>query len=87
MAQSHMFLEERNKVAKEFKQYLAKGRNHRILLDCFWVMQARGDEDTQAAFFRKVGFWDNFENRLTKKQESEITKFWGGGAIFEPREE
>ena len=177
MAQSHIFLEEKNKVAKEFKQYLAKGRNDRILLDCFWVMSARGDEDiiigheyevdslafvmrkmagigidatkkivqdgvkfnlfnrlhnkkdkrsytyeindsqdlieayiewgntnlgitgnlfmhilqgawdedTQAAFFRKVGFWDNFENRLTEKQEIEINKFWGEAAIFEPR--
>ena len=179
MAQSHMFMEEKTNIHNQFKQYLAQGKNHRILFDCFWVMQARGyedivigdeddvdslafvmkkmsgigvdatkkiiqdgvkfnlfnrlknikdkrsytyvindsqdlieayidwgntnlgitgnlfmhsfqftcDEDIPAAFFRKVGLWDNFRNRLTKKQESEITKFWGGGAIFEPREE
>ena len=178
MAQSHMFLEERSKAHLELKHYLALGLNHRILFDCFWVMQARGDEDiiighesevdslsyvmkkmtgigidatkkiildgvnfnlfnriqnpkdrrsytymindsqnlieayiewgntnlgitsnlfmhmlqgawdkeTQAAFFRKIGFWDNFENRLTRDQEIEISKHWGKGAIFEPRE-
>ena len=178
MAQSHMFLEERSKEHQELKHYLALGQNHRILFDCFWVMQARGDEniiigneseidslayamkkmtgigidatkkiildgvnfnlfnriqnpkdrrsytymindsqnlieayiewgntnlgitgnlfmhmlqgawdkETQAAFFRKIGFWDNFENRLTRDQEIEISKHWGKGAIFEPRE-
>ena len=179
MAQSHMFLGERSKEHKALKHYLALGQNHRILLDCFWVMQARGDENiivgneseidslayamkkmtgigidatkkiiidgisynlfrrirhqkdrrsytyvindsqnlieayiewgntnlrisgnlfmhmlqgawgekTQAAFFRKVGFWDNFRNRLTRDQEIEISKHWGKGAIFEPRED
>ena len=178
MAQSHMFLEESSKEHQELKHYLSLGRNHRILFDCFWVMQARGDEniiigndsevdslsyamkkmagigidstkkiiidgiscnlfrrirhqkdrrsytymindsqnlieayiewgntnlgitgnlfmhmlqgawdkETQAAFFRKIGFWDNFENRLTRDQEIEISKHWGKGAIFEPRE-
>lgn len=178
MAQSHMFLGERSKEHKALKYYLALGQNHRILLDCFWVMLARGDEniiigheseidslayamkkmtgigidatkkiildgvnfnlfnriqnpkdrrsytyvindsqnlieayiewgntnlgitsnlfmhmlqgawdkETQAAFFRKIGFWDNFENRLTRDQEIEISKHWGKGAIFEPRE-
>jgi len=178
MAQSHMFLGERSKEHKALKHYLALGQNHRILLDCFWVMQARGDEniiigneseidslayamkkmtgigidatkkiildgvnfnlfnriqnpkdrrsytyminasqnlieayiewgntnlgitgnlfmhmlqgawdkETQAAFFRKIGFWDNFGNRLTRDQEIEISKHWGKGAIFEPRE-
>ena len=177
MAQSHMFLEEKTKVHKKLKEYLSQGLNHRILLDCLWVMQARGDEDiligdefqvdslayamkkmtgvgidstkkiildgvnfniitrkkyqkdrrsytyeindsqdlieayiewgntnlgitgnlyihslqgawdeeTQAAFFRKIGFWDNFGNRLTRNQEVAITKHWGSGAIFEPR--
>ena len=179
MAQSHMFLEEDSKTQRDLKNYLALGQNHRILFDCFWVMQARGDEniiigndsevdslsyvmkkiagigidatkkiildgvkynlfsriqhqrdrrsytyvindsqnlieayiewgntnlgitgnlfmhmlqgawneETQAAFFRKVGFWDNFENRLTRGQEIEISKHWGKGAIFEPRED
>ena len=179
MAQSHLFLEEKTKAHKGLKQYLARGQNHRILLDCLWIMQARGDEDiiigddyevdslaysmkkmtgigidstkkiildgvkfnvfnrikdqndrrsytyqindsqdlieayiewgntnlgitanlfmhilqgawdekTQAAFFRKVGFWDNFSNRLTRDQEILINKHWGRGAIFEPREE
>ena len=178
MAQSHMFLGERSKEHKALKHYLTLGRNHRILFDCFWVMQVRGDEnivignesevdslayamkkmtgigidatkkiildgvnfnlfnrkknpkdrrsytymindsqnlieayiewgntnlgitgnlfmhmlqgawdkETQAAFFRKIGFWDNFENRLTRDQEIEISKHWGKGAIFEPRE-
>ena len=45
MAQSHMFLEERSKEHQELKHYLALGQNHRILFDCFWVMQARGDEN------------------------------------------
>ena len=179
MAQSHMFLEVSSKEHQKLKHYLALGRNHRILFDCFWVMQARGDEnivigneseidslayamkkmtgigidatkkiildgvnfnlfnriqnpkdrrsytymindsqnlieayiewgntnlgitgnlfmhmlqgawdkETQAAFFRKIGFWDNFENRLTRDQEIEISKHWGKGAIFEPRED
>ena len=179
MAQSHMFLEERSKAHLELKHYLALGLNHRILFDCFWVMQARGDEDiiighesevdslsyvmkkmtgigidatkkiiidgvlcnlfrriknqkdrrkfsyeindshnlieayiewgntnlgitgnlfihmfqgawheeTQAAFFRKVGLWENFGNQLTRNQEIEISKHWGKGAIFEPRED
>jgi hypothetical protein len=178
MAQSHMFLGERSKEHKALKHYLVLGQNHRILFDCFWVMQARGDEniiignesevdslayamkkmtgigidatkkiildgvnfnlfnrkknpkdrrsytyvindsqnlieayiewgntnlgitgnlfmhmlqgawdkETQAAFFRKIGFWDNFENRLTRDQEIEISKHWGKGAIFKPRE-
>ena len=178
MTQSHMFLGERSKEHKILKHYLALGQNHRILLDCFWIMQARGDEniiigneseidslayamkkmtgigidatkkiildgvnfnlfnriqnpkdrrsytyvindsqnlieayiewgntnlgitgnlfmhmlqgawdkETQAAFFRKIGFRDNFENRLTRDQEIEISKYWGKGAIFEPRE-
>jgi len=177
MAQSHMFLEERSKAHQALKQYLALGLNHRILFDCFWMMQARGDEDiiignesevdslvyvmkkmtgigidatkkiiidgiacelfrrkkhnkdrrrytylindsqnlveayiewgntnlgitgnlfmhilqgswgeeTQAAFFRRIGFWDNLGNRLTRDQEIEICKHWGKGAIFEPR--
>ena len=179
MAQSHMFLGERSKEHKALKHYLALGQNHRILLDCFWVMQARGDEniiigneseidslayamkkmtgigidatkkiildgvnfnlfnriqnpkdrrsytymindsqnlieayiewgntnlgitgnlfmhmlqgawdkETQAAFFRKIGFLDNFGNRLTRGQEIEISKHGGKGAIFEPRED
>ena len=179
MAQSHMFLEEDSKTHRDLKNYLALGQNHRILFDCFWVMQARGDEniiigndsevdslsyamkkmtgigidatkkiildgvkfnlfnriqnakdrrsytyeindsqnlidayiewgntnlgitgnlfmhmlqgawneETQVAFFRKIGFWDNFENRLTRDQEIEISKHWGKGAIFEPRED
>ena len=179
MAQSHIFLEDRTKAHRELKQYLARGRNHRILLDCLWIMQARGDEDiiigndyevdslaysmkkmtgigidstkkiildgvkfnvfnrikdqndrrsytyqindsqdlieayiewgntnlgitgnlfmhvlqgawdekTQAAFFRKVGFWDNISNRLTRDQEISINKYWGRGAIFEPRKD
>ena len=179
MAQSHMFLEERSKEHHQLKHYLALGQNHRILFDCFWVMQARGDEnivigneseidslayamkkmtgigidatkkiildgiacklfrrirhqkdrrsytymindsqnlieayiewgntnlgisgnlfmhmlqgawdkETQAAFYRKIGLWDNFENRLTRDQEIEISKHWGRGAIFEPRED
>ena len=179
MAQSHMFLEEDSKTHRDLKNYLALGQNHRILFDCFWVMQVRGDENivignesevdslayamkkmtgigidatkkiiidgisynlfrrirhqkdrrsytyvindsqnlieayiewgntnlrisgnlfmhmlqgawgekTQAAFFRKVGFWDNFRNRLTRDQEIEISKHWGKGAIFEPRED
>ena len=178
MAQSHMFLEENSKTHRDLKNYLALGQNHRILFDCFWMMQARGDEniiigndsevdslsyvmkkmagigmdstkkiiidgiscnlfrrirdqkdrrsytyiindsqnlieayiewgntnlgitgnlfmhmlqgawneETQSAFFRKVGFWDNFENRLTRGQEIEISKHWGKAAIFEPRE-
>ena len=178
MAQSHMFLEEDSKTHRDLKNYLALGQNQRILFDCFWVMQARGDEniiigndsevdslsyvmkkmagigidatkkiildgvkynlfsriqhqrdrrsytyvindsqnlieayiewgntnlgitgnlfmhmlqgawdkETQAAFFRKIGFWDNFGNRLTRDQEIEISKHWGKGAIFEPRE-
>ena len=178
MAQSHMFLEEGSKAHRDLKNYLALGQNHRILFDCFWIMQARGDEniiignesevdslayamkkmtgigidatkkiildgvnfnlfnriqnpkdrrgytymindsqnlieayiewgntnlgitgnlfmhmlqgvwdkETQAAFFRKIGFWDNFGNRLTRDQEIEISKHWGKGAIFEPRE-
>ena len=178
MAQSHMFLEEDSKTHRDLKNYLALGQNHRILFDCFWVMQARGDEniiigneseidslayamkkmtgigidatkkiildgvnfnlfnriqnpkdrrsytymindsqnlieayiewgntnlgitgnlfmhmlqgawdkETQAAFFRKIGFWGNFENQLTRNQEIEISKHWGKGAIFEPRE-
>ena len=177
MAQSHMFLEERSKAHQALKQYLALGLNHRILFDCFWMMQARGDEDiiignesevdslvyvmkkmtgigidatkkiiidgiacklfrrkknkkdrrrytylindsqnlieayiewgdanlgitgnlfmhmlqgswnkeTQAVFFRRMGFLDNFGNRLTRNQEIEICKHWGKGAIFEPR--
>ncbi len=177
MAQSYMFLEKKTKVHRELKEYLSLGRNHRILLDCFWIMQARGDEnimigdelevdslsysmkkmagigidatkkivldgikfnlfkrirskkdkrtytyeindsqdliqayiewgntnlgitgnlfmhtlqgawdeETQAAFFRKVGFWDNFGNRLTRDQEKEISEYWGDGAIFKPR--
>jgi len=179
MAQSHMFLTERSKEHKALKHYLALGQNHRILLDCFWVMQARGDEniiigneseidslayamkkmtaigvdatkkiildgvnfnlfnriqnpkdrrsytyvindsqnlieayiewgntnlgitgnlfmhilqgawneETQAAFFRKLGFWDTVSNQLTRDQEVAINKYWGRGAIFEPRED
>ena len=178
MAQSHMFLEEDSETHRDLKNYLALGQNHRILFDCFWVMQARGDEniiigndsevdslsyvmkkiagigidatkkiildgvkynlfsriqhqrdrrsytyvindsqnlieayiewgntnlgitgnlfmhmlqgvwdeETQAAFFRKVGFWDNFGNRLTRNQEIEISEHWGEGAIFKPRD-
>jgi hypothetical protein len=44
MAQAHLFLREDKKVNKELKQYLALGRNHSLLLDCLWVMQARGDD-------------------------------------------
>ena len=179
MAQSHMFLEEDSKTHRDLKNYLALGQNHRILFDCFWVMQARGDEniiigndseidslsyvmkkmtgigidatkkiildgvtynlfsriqlqkdrrsytyvindsqnlieayiewgntnlgitgnlfmhmlqgawneETQAAFFRKIGFWGKFGNRLTRDQEIEISKHWGKGAIFEPKED
>lgn len=178
MAQSHMFLEEKTRKHRELKQYLARGQNHRILLDCLWIMQARGDEDiiigndyevdslaysmkkmtgigvdstkkiildgvkfnifnrikdqkdrrsytyqinssqdlieayiewgntnlgitgnlfmhvlqcewdekAQAAFLKKVGFLDNFSNRLTREQEISINNHWGRGAIFEPRE-
>ena len=50
------------------------------------MLQGAWNEETQAAFFRKIGFWDNFENRLTRDQEIEISKHWGKGAIFEPRE-
>jgi hypothetical protein len=179
MAQAHMFLGQGNKAQEDLKQYLALGSHHRILLDCLWVMQARGDEDimigdesqvdsltyamkkmtgigidstkkiildgvecnlfrriryqkdrrsytyeinhsqdlieayikwgntnigitgnlymhilqgawdeeTQAAFFRKIGFGGNFGKRLTRDQEVEINKHWGQGAIFEPRED
>ena len=179
MAQSHMFLEENSKEHQAFKHYLSLGQNHRILFDCFWVMQVRGDEniiignesevdslayamkkmtgigidatkkiildgiacklfrrvrdqkdrrsytyeindsqnliqayiewgntnlgitgnlfmhmlqgawdeETQAAFFRKIGFRDNFGNELTRDQEIEISKHWGKGAIFEPRKD
>ena len=45
MAQSHMFLEENSKTHRDLKNYLALGQNHRILFDCFWMMQARGDEN------------------------------------------
>jgi hypothetical protein len=179
MAQAHMFLVEHTKTHRELKHYLSLGVNHRILLDCLWVMQARGDEniiignesevdsltyamkkmtgigidatkkiildgvkfnifkrvqdpkdrrsytyeindsqdlieayiewgntnigitgnlfmhilqgawnaETQTTFFRKLGFMDNFSNRLTRDQEVAINKYWGRGAIFEPRED
>ena len=45
MAQSHIFLEKKTKAHQELKKYLSHGLNHRILLDCFWIMQARGDEN------------------------------------------
>ena len=51
------------------------------------MLQGVWDEETQAAFFKKVGLWDNSENRLTRVQEIEISKHWGKGAIFEPRED
>ena len=51
------------------------------------MLQGAWGEKTQAAFFRKIGFWDNFENRLTRDQEIEISKHWGKGAIFEPRKD
>jgi len=44
MAQAHMFIEGKTEEHRQLKKYLSLGRNHRILLDCFWLMQARGDE-------------------------------------------
>ena len=45
MASAHNFLEETTKAQRRLKAYLAQGRNHRILLDCFWIMQSRGDKN------------------------------------------
>jgi hypothetical protein len=45
MAQAHFFLEGKTEEQRQLKKYLSLGRNHRILLDCFWLMQARGDEN------------------------------------------
>lgn len=45
MASAHNFVEQNTSAHKRLKEYLALGRNHRILLDCFWIMQSRGDEN------------------------------------------
>ena len=45
MAAAHNFLEQTTKAHRRLKAYLAQGRNHRILLDCFWIMQSRGDKN------------------------------------------
>lgn len=45
MAASHQILEEKTKEQEQLKHYLSKGRSHRILLDNFWIMMTRGDED------------------------------------------
>lgn len=45
MASAHNFIEEKTKAQRELKMYLALGRKHRILLDVFWIMQTRGDEN------------------------------------------
>ena len=173
MAQAHLFLESKTKEHRQLKQYLSLGRNHRILLDCFWLMQARGDDniiigdvlvtdslafamkkmtnigihatkkivndgvslslfrrikdstdnrryaykindsqnlieayiawgntnlgisgnlfshvlqgvwdqESQEAFFRKVGWWDNDESLLSIQQEIALNKHWGDGSI------
>ena len=177
MAQAHMFIEGKTEEHRQLKKYLSLGRNHRILLDCFWLMQARGDEsiiigdvlitdslafamkkmsnigidatkkivndgvslslfkrikdiddkrkyayeinvtqnlieayiawgntnlgisgnlfshelqgmwsvETQEAFFRKVGWWDNNESLLSIQQEIALSKYWGDGSINNPK--
>ena len=178
MAQAHIFIEDKTEAHRQLRNYLLLGANHRILLDCFWVMQARGDEaiiigdetetdslvytmkkmtgigidatkkivldgvkfkifkrivyekdrrtytyeindsddliqayiewgntnlgitanlykhifqgswdeETQAEFLKRVGFLGTPSDLLTRKQEIMINKYWGRGAIFEPRE-
>jgi hypothetical protein len=173
MAQAHIFLESKTEEHRQLKKYLSLGQNHRILLDCFWLMQARGDEniiigdtlitdslafamkkmtnigidatkkivndgvslslfkrikdntdkrryvykindsqnlieayiawgntnlgisgnlfshelqgiwgkESQEAFFRKVGWWDNNESLLSIRQEIALNKYWGDGSI------
>ena len=51
------------------------------------ILQGAWNEETQAAFFRKLGFWDKFSTQLTRDQEVAINKYFGKGAIFEPRED
>ena len=177
MAQAHMFIEGKTEEHRQLKKYLSLGRNHSILLDCFWLMQARGDEsiiigdvlitdslafamkkmsnigidatkkivndgvslslfkrikdiddkrkyayeinvtqnlieayiawgntnlgisgnlfshelqgmwsvETQEAFFRKVGWWDNNESLLSIQQEIALNKYWGDGSINNPK--
>lgn len=45
MASAHNFVDEKTSAHKRLKKYLALGRNHRILLDCLWIMQSRGDKN------------------------------------------
>jgi hypothetical protein len=45
MTVAHKYIDETTKAQRQLKQYLSLGRNHRVLLDSFWIMQTRGDKD------------------------------------------
>ena len=45
------------------------------------VLQGVWDKESQEAFFRKVGWWDNDESLLSIQQEIALNKHWGDGSI------
>jgi hypothetical protein len=79
MAAAHQTLEETTKEQEQLKHYLSKGRNHRILLDNFWIMQTRGDEDIILGDEYRVDSLTYSMNRANKIKIHTVKKILSDG--------
>ncbi len=79
MAAAHETLEETTKEQEQLKHYLSKGRNHRILLDSFWIMMTRGDEDIILGDEYRVDSLTYSMNRANKIKVDTVKKILNDG--------